>query len=89
MRIFTSLLLSMLFLPLGYGAAQDVQVRATTSQERAQSIEHRHDMRANSIFREYPVRNDRTVVMSARVTDIAVYVDNPRHLRGLRLGRDL
>lgn len=57
-------------------AAQNIQ--ATTAEERSQSIEHRHQMRESSIFREYPVRNVGPVVMSGRVTDIAVHESKPR-----------
>lgn len=59
-------------------SAQDVDITATTSAERTQSIEHRQDMRDNSIFKDYPVRNVGPVVMGGRVTDIAVQNDNPR-----------
>jgi photosystem II stability/assembly factor-like uncharacterized protein len=58
--------------------AQDIHIPATPHEIRAQSIDHRHQMRQNSIFKEYPVRNVGPVVMSGRVTDIAVHSDNPR-----------
>ncbi len=58
--------------------AQDIDIAPTTSEERSQSIEQRHEMRNNSIFKEYPVRNVGPVVMGGRVTDLAVDNDNPR-----------
>lgn len=58
--------------------AQEVEIPATTDQERTESIEQRKQMRANSIFREYPVQNIGPVVMSGRVTDIAVHKDLSR-----------
>lgn len=42
------------------------------------SIEQRAELRANSIFRDYPMRSVGPVVMSGRVTDLAVHPDNPR-----------
>lgn len=58
--------------------AQNVSIPATSAQERSQSIHHRQQMRLHSVFKEYPVRNVGPVVMSGRVTDIAVLSDNPR-----------
>ena len=66
------------FLGLSTLQAQQIDVPATTSEERAQSIEQRQDMRQQSIFQEYPVRNVGPVVMSGRITDLAVQEDNPR-----------
>lgn len=60
------------------GQAQDITVRPTTPDERTQSIEQRHEMRQQSVFKEYPVRNVGPVVMSGRVTDLAVHDDNAR-----------
>ncbi len=79
MRYLSFLLLSLLFIPLETIRGQEVNIPPTTAEERSQSIEQRHQMRSQSIFREYPVRNVGPVVMSGRVTDIAVYEDNPRH----------
>jgi len=66
---------------LGFQAvqAQEISIPPTTSAERATAIEHRHQMRQQSIFKEYPVRNVGPVVMSGRVTDIAVDPDQPRN----------
>ena len=61
------------------GQAQEVDIPATTPEQRAQSIEQRHQMRQGSIFKEYPVRNVGPVVMSGRITDLAVHNDNPRN----------
>lgn len=58
--------------------AQQITIPATSPEVRAQSFQHRQQMRQNSIFREYPVRNVGPVVMSGRVTDIAVQTDLPR-----------
>jgi len=58
--------------------AQQVDVTPTTPAERAESIEQRQQMRDNSIFKEYPVRNVGPVVMGGRITDLAVDDDNPR-----------
>ena len=57
------------------GLAQDIP--PTNADDREASIEHRQEMRQQSIFKDYPVRNVGPVVMSGRVTDIAVY-ENPR-----------
>lgn len=58
--------------------AQEVNVPPTTPEERAKSIDKRHQMRQNSIFKEYPVRNVGPVVMGGRVIDLAVDEENPR-----------
>lgn len=58
--------------------AQQIDIPATPAESRAQSFAHRHQMREKSIFKEYPVRNIGPVVMSGRVTDIAVQNDQPR-----------
>ena len=63
---------------LSWGYAQQVDIPATTADERAASVEQRQQMRQASIFKEYPVRNVGPVVMSGRVTDLAVHNDNPR-----------
>jgi photosystem II stability/assembly factor-like uncharacterized protein len=75
------ILLSVLGLLFGFGSVlgQEVDITATTADERAQSIEQRQEMRESSIFQEYPVRNVGPVVMSGRITDLAVHNDNPRH----------
>ena len=49
-----------------------------TVEEMEASIEQRAALRANSIFTNYPIRSVGPVVMSGRVTDIAVHPDNPR-----------
>ncbi len=72
--LLASLLLLPSLLPLN---AQDIP--PTPADERQQSIEHRQAMRNNSIFREFPVRNVGPVVMSGRVTDLAVHEDRPSH----------
>ncbi len=77
MRTFVLILFSVFF-GIFSTDAQDIHIPATHHEERAQSIDHRQQMRQNSIFKEYPVRNVGPVVMSGRVTDIAVHSDNPR-----------
>jgi photosystem II stability/assembly factor-like uncharacterized protein len=69
-----TLLLVATMLPL---QAQNIQ--PTNPQDRASAIDHRQQMRAESVFAEYPVRNVGPVVMSGRVTDIAVQEDNKSH----------
>jgi len=58
--------------------AQQVSIPPTAEDQREQSINHRHELRQQSVFKEYPVRNVGPVVMSGRVTDLAVHEDNPR-----------
>lgn len=58
--------------------AQDVDIPPTTPNERAESIEQRQQMRQQSIFKEYPVRNVGPVVMGGRITDLAVQDDSAR-----------
>jgi len=58
--------------------AQEIDIKATNTEERAESIEHRQQMRTQSIFKDYPVRNVGPVIMSGRITDLAVYNDTPR-----------
>ncbi len=56
-----------------------IKIEATTVAERTASMRHRHEMRMNSIFQEYPVRNVGPIIMSGRVTDIAVDENLDRH----------
>lgn len=58
--------------------AQEIDIPATSPDAKAKSIEHRHQMRQESIFSEYPVRNVGPVVMGGRVTDITVDPDTSR-----------
>lgn len=53
-------------------------VSPTSASELEASIEQRAKLRANSIFKDYPIRSVGPVVMSGRITDIAVHPDNPR-----------
>jgi len=77
MRTFIITILC-LFIGITTLRAQQIDIPASTASARTQAFEHRHQMRKNSIFKEYPVRNVGPVVMSGRVTDIAVQADNPR-----------
>lgn len=70
--------LSLLLCCTALANAQKTDIKATTAEKRTESIQRRHEMRVNSIFREYPVRNVGPVVMSGRVSDIAVDEDNPK-----------
>lgn len=54
-------------------------IQATSAEERMDAIEKRKQMRAESVFSEYPVRNVGPVVMSGRITDLAVHKDSARH----------
>lgn len=75
--LFTlSLLITMLF---GSLSASAQNIEPSNPDERANAIEHRKQIRQQSVFKEYPVRNVGPVVMSDRVTDIAAHEDNPRH----------
>jgi len=58
--------------------AQQINIPATSSEARARSFQHRQQMRQNSIFKEYPVRNAGPVITGGRVTDVAVQTDQPR-----------
>jgi photosystem II stability/assembly factor-like uncharacterized protein len=59
--------------------SQDINLTPTGAEERSKAIEYRKQMREQSIFKEYPVRNVGPVVMSGRITDIAVHKHTPRH----------
>ncbi len=74
--IFTCLFLLTFITP---SLAQQIDIKTTSSGERTQSVEQRHQMRANSIFKEYPVRNVGPVVVGGRITDLAVQSENPRN----------
>ena len=78
MKTKASLLFTFLFL-FSYSFAYSQIVEATTTEQRNQSVEQYQQMRQNSIFKEYPVRNVGPVVMSGRVTDIAVHEQRPSH----------
>ena len=54
-------------------------IKPTSDQERMTAIHHRQKMRKSSIFKDYPVRNVGPVVMSGRVTDVAVVQNHPTH----------
>ncbi|HCI72379.1 MAG TPA: glycosyl hydrolase, partial [Balneola sp.] len=53
-------------------------VESSTKAEIDASIEQRAKLRNSSAFKNYPVRNVGPVVMSGRVSDIAVHPDNSR-----------
>ncbi len=72
-------LATFLFLFSGLAPVQSQDITPTSAEERSKAIEYRKQMRAQSVFKEYPVRNVGPVVMSGRVTDIAVHEDRPRH----------
>lgn len=72
--VFTSTLFLSL-LPF-FSFAQSVS--PSTPAEIQRSSEQRSELRETSIFKNYPVRSVGPVVMSGRVTDIAVHPDNSR-----------
>lgn len=76
-KLFRSLLIIPLTLGLFTGIkAQDIS--PTSPQELASSVKKRAQMAYKSLLRDYPVRSVGPVIMSGRVTDIAVHPDNPR-----------
>ena len=54
------------------------QIKPTSAKEFEESITKRQQLRTNSIFKNYPIRNVGPVIMSGRVTDIAVHPENGR-----------
>lgn len=54
------------------------QIQPSTVAEIEESIELRQQHYEQSVLKNYPVRNVGPVVMSGRVSDIAVHPDNPR-----------
>lgn len=78
MRSFFALL-GFLFFLTGTFTLHAQNIQPTNPEARTSAIDHRQQMRDQSIFKEYPVRNVGPVVMSGRITDIAVHEDMPRH----------
>lgn len=78
MKFFKSsaLLLSALFLGTIHLQAQSIN--PTSAQDLSASIEQRSKLAQQTMFANYPIRSVGPVVMSGRVTDIAVHPDNPR-----------
>lgn len=71
--------LFILLLSIGFSTNNFAQSGTATSQEELEkSIEQRNKLKANSAFKHYPVRNVGPVVMSGRVSDIAVHPENSR-----------
>lgn len=77
-RFFTSLLSGLCVLLLVPAAATARQVNPSTPSELETAIQKREQMRSESVFLNYPLRDVGPVTMSARVTDIAVHPENPR-----------
>lgn len=76
-KILSSLLLFLLV--TGYSNSIKAQSGTATSQSELEaSIKQRDKLKANSAFKHYPVRNVGPVVMSGRVSDIAVHPENSR-----------
>lgn len=73
LRIFSLLLFSLLL--IGKASAQ---ILPSTAAEIEASLRQRADLVSSSIFKEFPVRSVGPVVMSGRVTDLAVHPKNPR-----------
>ncbi|MGM0589535.1 MAG: WD40/YVTN/BNR-like repeat-containing protein [Bacteroidota bacterium] len=74
-----SLFATILFVILPISSVWGQNIQPTTTEERSRAIEQRYQMRDNSIFKEFPVRNVGPVVMSGRVTDLAVNPSQPKH----------
>ncbi len=74
MRLLLLALLFWAFTPSSISA----QIQPTTVDELEASIELRTQHFQNSIFKDYPIRNVGPVVMSGRVSDIAVHPDDPK-----------
>lgn len=71
-------LFRILCITLLLGSPLSAQIQPTTVAELEESIELRQQHYEQSILKSYPVRNVGPVVMSGRVSDIAVHPDNPR-----------
>lgn len=78
MRPFKYLSLTVITLLLTTQINLAQQVAPSSPSEVEASIQQRSALRASSIFKNYPIRSVGPVVMSGRVTDIAVHPDNPR-----------
>ena len=78
MKRKVGLLFLFLFTFIAFNAHSQL-VESSTTDQREQTVEQYQQMRQNSIFKEYPVRNVGPVVMSGRVTDIAVHEQRPSH----------
>lgn len=78
-RILSSILLSTTFFLNAFAQLLPEAPQPTTSEERLKAIAKHQQMREQSLFNEYPVRNVGPIVMSGRVTDIAVFPDDPSH----------
>lgn len=78
MKRFFNLPLIALVSLLLIGSVVGQEVKPTTTQELEQSIQKRNQLRETSIFKHYPIRSVGPVVMSGRVTDIAVHPENSR-----------
>lgn len=61
-----------------FPAISIAQIQSTTVDELESSIQLRTEHYQNSIFSDYPIRNVGPVVMSGRVSDIAVHPENSR-----------
>ncbi len=61
-----------------FSTNSNAQIQPTTVEELEASLEQRNDHYQNSIFNGFPIRNVGPVVMSGRVSDIAVHPENPR-----------
>jgi photosystem II stability/assembly factor-like uncharacterized protein len=73
-----SFFLSITLMLVFSGLNQAQHVPASTKAELDASIEQRNKLKNTSAFKNYPVRNVGPVVMSGRVSDIAVHPENSR-----------
>lgn len=74
MRLIVSIMLSLLLLPILSWA----QIQPSTLAEIETSIQKRKQHYTNSMFHSFPIRNVGPVVMSGRVSDIAVHPNNSK-----------
>ncbi len=75
----TNLLLPTLLFSVLFTTFSTAQVVPPSSVEHMEnSIEQRAELRASSVFNDYPMRSVGPVVMSGRITDIAVHPENAR-----------
>jgi len=77
-RFLLLTLFSSFFISLPFGVSGQ-NIQPTTEEERQKAIANHQQMRTGSILADYPVRNVGPVVMSGRVTDLAVDKDDPKH----------
>ncbi len=78
MKKFSSFFFLILFTTVTSQIAIAQHIESSSESELHASIQKRAELRNSSIFKHYPVRSVGPVVMSGRVTDIAVHPKNSR-----------